>query len=72
MFIGHLFGQNSDGEERIDYDLKGNGEDGLVHDGESSDFEEWWGVERDNGKSSDHDSDDDEPSGGEMLPVFDY
>ena len=73
MFLGNLFGNNIDGEEKIiDYDLKRNGEDGL-HEGESSDFEDWWGVERDNGKTSDsHDSDDDEPSGGEMRPVLDY
>ena len=71
MFLGNLFGQNNDDtEEKINYDLKG--EEGL-DDGQSSDFEDWWGVERDNGKTSDdHDSDDDEPSGGEMLPVFDY
>ena len=71
MFLGNLFRENNDDtEEKINYDLKGD--DGL-HEGESSDFEDWWGVERDTGKTSDdHDSDDDEPSGGEMLPVFDY
>ena len=53
MFLGNLFGNSIDGDEKIiDYDLKGNGEDGL-HEGESSDFEDWWGVERDNGKTSD-------------------
>ena len=78
MFLGNLFGKNSDGEdkidfeEKIDYDLKRNGEDGL-HEAESSDFEEWWGVERDQGKSTDsHDSDDDEPHGGVQQPVFDF
>ena len=59
-------------DEPIDYDLKKEADD-LDLEGQTSDFEDWWGVEREGknsqGSSSDHDDDDDD-DGGEMMPVW--
>ena len=84
-FMGKWFGagkksgdENSDGEikERdIDYELKKeNGEDDVEN--QSSDFEDFHGVERRGKKdesctSSDENDDDDDEEGGEMMPVVD-
>ncbi len=58
---------SSDSDE-IDYDLK----DGAIHDGDAelSDFDDWWGVERqgeERGMSSD---DDDDADGGGRMQIL--
>ena len=59
--------QELDKEPEIDYDLKNNDD----QEGQTSDFEEWWGVEREGKKeSSDSNSSDDDDDGGEMMPIF--
>jgi len=79
-FIGKWFrGGSGETEEpqEVNYDLKGEQDDDLW-EGQSSDFEDFWGVERE-GKRSDSDEnrssdreDDDDDHGGEMMPVIDY
>ena len=79
LFIGKWFRKPDSGgqsEEEIEYDLKRVDRDD--DEAQSSDFEEWWGVERE-GKSEEkwwsandsHEDDDDQDDGGEMMPVFD-
>ena len=82
MFLGKLFGHNRNnevesedqGSDGLDYELKREAGDDQ---GQSSDFEEWWGVEREGrggpSQTDDkNDTDDDDLDGGEMMPVFDF
>ena len=72
--------QKDSKEHEIDYDLRGeNNEEGLEAGGETSDFEDWWGVEREghndehtSDENKDDDDDDDGPDGGEMMPIIDF
>lgn len=60
--------------EKHDYDLQDADKQDL--EDQSSDFEDWWGVEREgtqnqNAKTSSDENDDDDDDGGEMMPIFD-
>eukprot|EP00356_Strombidium_inclinatum_P001982 CAMPEP_0170479356 /NCGR_PEP_ID=MMETSP0208-20121228/624_1 /TAXON_ID=197538 /ORGANISM="Strombidium inclinatum, Strain S3" /LENGTH=98 /DNA_ID=CAMNT_0010751733 /DNA_START=210 /DNA_END=506 /DNA_ORIENTATION=+ len=71
-FLGKWFRKDSDpeeGSEEIDYDLR----DGNLNDGDAelSDFENWWGVERQGNERGMQSDDDDDADGGEMMPILD-
>ena len=77
QFIGKWFGNSKENQDQEQL-KKESGEDQSLNpsgeevEAQTSDFESWWGVERDGKKnSSTSDDNDDDDDGGEMMPVFD-